>query len=150
MRKEWFCCVWKPGYLCYVADHQLSIQTSEKSGATWCCKLATGCQEANFQTKPFGLQHCPFLPPYLQPPILFFFIALFHIYFCFYALWSVLHAMEAAALNADERLWKPRQCFVGLGLFGGLTCFTTASAGAWGQSQGDFSPLASGTLDQAV
>lgn len=33
----------------------LSMQTAEKPGAASCCDLGTGCQEANFKTKPFGL-----------------------------------------------------------------------------------------------
>lgn len=81
-------------------DHQLSIQTSEKSGATSSCNLDTGCQEANFQIKPFSYSLVLFFLPILFP-----FIALLHIYFAFMLFESVLHTMKTAAGNADGHLW---------------------------------------------
>lgn len=54
--------------------------------------------------------------------------------------------MEAAALNADEHLWKPRQCFVGLGLFGRAHLFHHVQYRSMGSEPRGFFPFGFGDI----
>lgn len=110
------------------------IFTTGKTGATWCCNQGTGCQEANFQTKPFICSS-----PVLPPPLLFPFIALFH------TLLVLLHSLKCPAGcrgGSSECWWVSWQHFV---VLGGLWESSPPSP----HSAQEFSLLDLGTLDQA-